>query len=648
MKNKAYHPLKIFLLTILIGSTVFLVFTTFFILITISQVKELDTNLLYKNDTIRIYDNQDNLITTLGSKKSEWISINEISENMKNAIVSIEDERFFSHKGIDYKRIFSAAFHNVKKGSLQEGASTINQQLIKNVYLSNEKTFTRKIKEIYLAVKLDKKLTKDQILECYLNNILFGKQIIGIKDASLYYFYKDPSDLTITEAAFLAGMVQLPNYYNPDTNYEASLNRRNLVLKKMHELGYIKDTEIDSYLNHPLKDDLKENRTMLNFSLYSSYLDLVINELRSDYEYDGEIKIYTNYDSEINYYIHQIMTSDDFLCREEIQAGIVAMDCKSGAIEGIGGLRRPDVSGINYAITKHQPGSTIKPILDFAPAIEYLNYGTGTLIDDSKINYQNGSSIHNWDYKYKGLITTRQALVESRNIPALKLFKEVGPEKCFNLARKAGLNPEDDIYEANSIGGFTYGYSVLEMTNAYQALANNGIYIEGKTIRYVEGAKKIKEATQSVAMSYQTAYMINDMLIDIANITTPIKGLKIAAKTGQTNFDANTLKSYNIPKGAVKDSWYIGYTPDKVLGVWTGFSNVSSINYFDQGEKNICRNIFKELISKYAPYNHNSFYKPDNIVYSTIDKKTGRLATNETPYSDKATEIFLRGSEPKS
>ena len=641
--------IKKFFSALLLGSTLFLICTTFFILYTISKAPSLDIEKLYTKNTTKIFDCNDNLITTLGAKKSEWVNYDEISKNMINAIICIEDERFFEHNGIDNKRIFSATIKNIFSLEFKEGASTINQQLIKNVFLTNEKKLSRKIKEIYLSLKLDQKLSKNQILECYLNNILYGKQIYGIKQASKTYFHKNPSDLTISEAAFLAGMIQMPNYYNPYINPTKCQERRNLVLEQMYKKKYINSYELEKYKNINILDEIKELHSDNEFSIYSSYVSYCIYEARNKYGYDpylGGIDIYTNYDPNISHYINEVMKSDTI--NTNIELGIVAMD-KMGKIEGIGGSREKNVMGINYALVKHQPGSTIKPLLDYAPAIEYLGYGSGTLINDEKMSYKNGFPIRNWDLLYKGNITIRQSLVESRNIPAIKLFNEVGYERCYEMAKKMGLNPEECIYESNAIGGYDNGYSVLEMTNAYQALANNGIFIKGYAIREIKGEINVKYKSESnVAMSYETAYIINDILKDIGNRSSYIDGLNICAKTGQTNFDLDTINKYKIPSNATKDSWYIGYNPDKIIGVWTGFSKLNSNNYFDNITKNIARDTFKSLMKKYASFNNNSFYCPSTLVRVKINKKSGLLATQDTSYKDIGIEIFKKGTEPKS
>lgn len=635
---KRFKKLKLFLLIISICSTIFLASTTFFILYTINTV-ELDLNKLYRAESNYIYDINDDLMAITGVEKRNYVNLNQISKNMINAILSIEDKRFYQHHGLDYKRIFSSLITDIKAGSFKEGGSTINQQLIKNTHLSNEKKITRKIKEMYLAVKLDNNLSKDQILECYLNTVLFGKQIYGIKEASLSYFGHEPSELTISEAALLAGMVQSPNRYDPTKNYDEALKRRNLVLLQMYKNNLISNSEYQKEASKAIK--LVSNHCPISYHLYSSYLDLIANELK-EYNIDKNtgLHIHTSFNPTMSNKMIDIVNKH--ILREDICVGICLIDSNTGLIEGIYGRRDTDSFGLNYALVKHQPGSTIKPILDYAPAIEYLGYGTGTLILDEEMTYQNGTKINNWDHKFKGNITIRKALVESRNIPAVKLFNEVGHKKCFQLAQKFGIFPEEYIYEANAIGGFINGYSVLEMTNAYQALANNGKFIKSRTIRYIDGYQ-INNPKESVAVSYETSYMLNHMLKDVGKNNTPIYSLDICAKTGQTNFDEETLTKYHIPKGSVKDAWYIGYTPQKVIGIWTGFKKLTTTSYLDYDEKNLCKEIFKELITLYQPFNQTEFYLPNTISFIPIDISTGLAPTEDSLFSNIKTEIFKIG-----
>ncbi len=629
--------IKLIISVFIVGLSVSLMLVSFFLYTSISKLKPLDLSLLYQTNHLQIYDKDDVLITNFGNNQ-EHISYQDMSKYLLDACVAIEDERFYTHNGIDYKRIFSAAINNSKNLEFKEGASTITQQVIKNIYLSPEKSITRKVQELYLATKLEKKLSKQQILEVYLNNILFGKQLYGIKAASNYYYSKDPTNLTLSQAATLVGMVQLPNYYNPITNEEPTTNRRNLVLKKMLELNYINNEEYKLAYETKISDEIKITSYYHNYKTFASYVDQVLYELNENYTYPKGSKIYTNYDHLIQQDVTNIINDIPY---ENLKSGIVIMD-NEGKVLALGGYSKDDIFGVNYVRIKLQPGSTIKPILDYAPAIEYLGYGTGSMILDEEMDYATGQKINNWDLKYKGLITLRKALVESRNIPSIKLYDEVGHNKAFNFASKLGIIPEDEIFQANAIGGFKNGYTVLEMTNAYQAFANNGTFSKAHTIRKINNTNI--EIEKQVAMNKTTAFMINDILSDVSTSFLGYRDNRICAKTGQTNYDTATKIKFNIPMNATKDSWYITYTPDRVIGTWIGYDVVSSKTYLDFQKMTLARSIGTSLIQTYT--SNKKFQYPQDLLSRSIDVKTGKLADKETPYQFKRNEYYLSGTEP--
>ena len=593
---------------------------------------------------IYIYDNKNELVTS-DSYYYTYASITEISPNLINAVISAEDKDFYKHIGISVPRIISSTLTNIKEGKIISGASTITQQYIKNAYLTSEKSYKRKINEVALAIQLEKVYSKDQILEAYLNTILFGGNIYGINMASLYYFNKKPIDLSINEAAVLAGMIQLPNYYNPFSNFSEVNKRKNIVLKRMLEEKYIHTDEYNTYINEGVESLI--NKGFIN--KYTNYLSPYLDFLYQSIPYNNKQvnKVYTYLNTDIQKDLYNILTNEYGLFNDDsLNASIVVLDNKTYGILALAGNRSFDQRVLNYATDiKLQPGSTIKPILDYAPAIEYLNYNPASIIVDEPYNYHTGESLKNYDNKYLGSITLRKALSSSRNIPAVKLFNEVGYEKAFSFANKLGLQIPKTIYESDSIGGGNYNYTLLELANAYQAFANLGYYKKASLIKSVEYDIDTYENNSSpiLVMKPTTAFLINDILHDVfKNSIYNLNKTFLMAKTGQTNYDKITQNKYNIPSNATKDSLIIAYTKDITIGVWVGYNKLENGKYLDSNKKNIPKNIMKILMNKYAL--DNQYYEiPDGIVkkYITIHNDKAYLSKSNGYY-----EYFQEGSEP--
>lgn len=593
----------------------------------------------------KIYDSKNNLVST-DSIYYSYVSITDISENIINAFISIEDRDYYKHHGFSTKRIITSLYNNLINDNITMGASTITQQYIKNVYLSSEQTVERKVNEIALAIQLEKKYTKDQILEAYLNSILFGGNIYGIKMACNYYFNKDPKDISISEAAYLAGMIQAPNYYNAYKNPLEANKRKNIVLKCMYEEGYIDIVKYNNELQIDISSLLNGGRNSTTNHYLSSYLDYIYDSLELSEESIDEIHTYLDVD--IQKELYKIANNDYGLFNDDnLNCSIVVLDNKSFGVKALIGNRVLKQKVINYAYdVKLQPGSTIKPILDYAPAIEYLSYTPASIIKDEPYNYHDGTPVKNYDNQHLGYITLRKALSDSRNIPAIKLFNEVGYEKAFEFARNIGIS-SNEIYEADAIGGAKNGYTLLELANAYQAFANLGYYKKASGINNIkyESYTSYNNELPKIAMKPTTAWLINNMLHDVfKNSSYNLDNTYLMAKTGQTNYDSITLRKYNIPIGATKDSLLIAYTKDLTIGIWVGYNYISSNNYLDRYKKNIPRSIMKIILSKFAL---------DNQYYDIIDgitKKHIEIKDN-TAYLARDNgydEYFVLGTEPLS
>ncbi|MDE5867901.1 MAG: transglycosylase domain-containing protein, partial [Anaeroplasmataceae bacterium] len=595
---------------------------------------------------IYIYDQNNDLIST-DSLYYEYSSIQEISPHLINAVVATEDKNFYKHLGVSVPRIVSSLYQNLTNRSIVSGASTITQQYIKNTYLTNEKTLERKVNEIAYALELEKKYSKDQILEAYLNTVLFGSNIYGIKMAARYYFNKEPKDLNINESAILAGMIQLPNHYNPLLHPDEATERKNVVLKRMLENQYITQDEYDLWVLVHAKDSINKGFTNQKINYLTPYIDFLFSSLPDNPDQITSIKTYL--DTNIQKDLYTILSNEMKLFNDDLlNCAIVVLDNKTYGVKAIAGNRSFNQRVMSYASdVLLQPGSTIKPLLDYAPAIEYLGYNPATILKDEEYSYHDGTKLKNYDNKYLGSITLRKALSDSRNVPAVKLFNEVGYQKAFDFVKNLGIEKNDTIYEADAIGGATNGYTLLSIANAYQAFANLGYYKKAQA--YQEINYELSTWTNSerpkLAMKPTTAFLINSILHDVFKGSSyDQNNTYLMAKTGQTNFDKQSIERYNLPSNATKDSLLIAYTKDITIGVWIGYEKMGDGLYLDYYKKNIPRTIMKYLMDKYAL---------DNQYYDIIDgiEKSYITIYNNKVYLAKDNgyeEYFQEGNQPLS
>ena len=648
MKSIFKKIVLIFIILLTILNTIF----TVYLINLWNRVELNDLSKLYPKSNTTIYDRNGNLIANLSNIYTSYAPYDSIPTDLINAIISIEDSRFFSHNGLDYEGIMRSILTNIKALEFSQGASTITQQLVKNIYLSNEKTIDRKINEAILSLKLENILNKEDILASYLSNVLFGGRVYGIKMASKYYFNKELEEIELKEAAMLAGMVQLPNYYNPFVNYDGALTRRNVVLKRMFDEGYIDEITYEETLNIPLDSYLSKGEINENIGIYSSYIDYAITEA-SNYEIDlntKDTKITINVDSDIQSYIYQIINNkfnnfpDDYL-----KCGIIVLENETAKILAIAGTREGGMKNLNYATeVLHQPASTIKPILSYAPAIEYLQYMPLTQILDEPYQYSNGMTVKNWDNRYLGNISLRYSLSNSRNVPAIKLYKAVGSELAWNFANSIGLPNRDGYsYEAMAIGGFSKGFTVLEMANAYMSFPNMGKYKKAYSVEKVEYEKQtIKNNSNfNQVMSEETAYLINNILHDVLRYTKyDLANTYFSSKTGQSNYDYDTRMKYNIPISATKDSWVIGYTKDLTVAVWCGYDDAKS-GYLTSKNKDIPIDIMHQIISKFAK--DNQYYTvPKNLKLMQVEIINGAIYEGIKGNKNTKHDYFYQGFIP--
>jgi penicillin-binding protein 1A len=608
-----------------------------------------------------IYDMKGRKVAELGGYKRTYISYKDVPEVLEKAVLATEDARFYKHHGVDLIRLGGAVVANIKEGFGAEGGSTITQQVVKLTFLTPEKTLKRKAQELWLSLRLEQKYSKHEILEMYLNKIYYSDNIYGVARAAEYYFGKtNLKDLTLPEAALLAGMPQSPNNYNPYDHPEAAKKRRDVVLSLMAKHGFITKEEAEKAKQVPIKSMLVERKKHQNSVPYDAFIDEVIKEVTDQANvnvFEDGLKIYTTLDQDAQQHVEELLNSDTlFTDKKDLQSGIALIDTKTGEIRALGGGRhRENVKfGFNYAIQPvGQPGSSIKPILDYGPAIEYLKWSTAHQIVDEPYTYSNGRPIRNADRSYLGPITMRHALALSRNIPALKALQAVGKERAKEFANRLGMG-FDKVEEAYSIGGIENRVSPLQMAGAYSAFGNNGVYIKPHAVTKIvfpDGTEMNLKPKPKQVMKDYTAYMITDMLKSVVQYGTGtaanVPGLHIAGKTGTTNYPAEVARQYGLSERAVPDSWFVGYTPNYTAAVWTGFSKRSSTADLSQREQRISKLLFKHVIS-HVDDGGSDFKRPNSVVKLAIKKGTNppKLASQYTPASEIVYECFVRGTEP--
>lgn len=629
---------------------------------------DLDEELLKYPVSSEFYDKDGELFATIGKESRKYVKYEDIPEEMINAILATEDVRFFNHFGIDLWRLGGAVLANVRDGFGAQGASTITQQVVKNSFFKNEKKLKRKAQEAWLAIQLERQYSKEEIFEMYFNKVLMSGRIYGFGQAAEYFYGKTLDELTLDEMATLAGMPQSPNAYNPFKYPEAAEKRKNIVLSLMVQHKKITQAQADEAKKIAVADRVlpEDERKPANVTNYPAFLDVVLSELErnGDAEALAEgIKVYTTLDANAQKAVEAIMNNDSNFTTEKIQSGAAVIDTKTGEIQAVGGGRNYGVErGYNYAydLVTRAPGSTMKPLLDYAPAIEYLKWSTGETLVDEPMNYTGtNQTITNWDNKYLGAMTARTALYTSRNIPAVKTLKAVGTEQAQNFVSRLGIDV-DYVVESDAIGGGRINISPIQMAGAYAAFGNNGVYTAPHSINkivYRDGTSTKKyKSEETVAMSDYTAYMVTDMLRDVVSnkpnasgTAAIVSGLDIAGKTGTTNYSADEFAKYNLPSSAVPDSWFAGYTTNYSIAIWSGYEKrQDAITSWD--ERRLPQTLFKSIMSEISKNVETArFSQPSSVVSATVEVGTSplKLASEFTPDNLRMTELFVKGTEPQ-
>ena len=568
----------------------------------------------------KLYTQDGELFEDLGAEKREKISANELPKTLEDAIVSVEDRRFYKHIGVDPIRIIGSALSNFTSGGLQ-GGSTLTQQLIKLSFFSTsaeDQTLKRKAQEAWMAVRLEQKKSKQEILTYYVNKVYMSNGLYGMETASEMYFGKKLSELSLPQTALLAGMPRAPSAYDPYVYPDQAKKRRDTVLYTMLQNEKISQTEYDQAVNVPVTDGLQElTQSDDNTKIVDNYVKEVINEVQEKTDknvYTDGLEIYTNLDLDAQKKLYDIVNTDQYVSYpdDEMQVASTLIDTNTGKVKAqIGGRHiAEDVTlGNNLAVnTSRDFGSTMKPVTDYGPAFEYLKYSTGKTITDAPYNYEGTSTpVGNWDNQYMGTITLRQALYLSRNVPAVKLFNEVGSDKVASFLKNLGIE-YSTIHQSNAISsnteeqdGTKYGASSLKMAAAYAAFANGGTYYKPQYVNKIvfqDGTEETYEPDGKTAMSPETAYMITDILKDTITEGTgtnaQIAGLYQAGKTGTSNYTDDEYAKLGISSGVYPDILFAGYTPNYSISVWTGYNK--KMTPVTSESSHVASDVYRELM----------------------------------------------------
>ncbi|CAG6361035.1 penicillin-binding protein 1a [Streptococcus pneumoniae] len=566
----------------------------------VSKAPSLSESKLVATTSSKIYDNKNQLIADLGSERRVNAQANDIPTDLVKAIVSIEDHRFFDHRGIDTIRILGAFLRNLQSNSLQ-GGSTLTQQLIKLTYFStstSDQTISRKAQEAWLAIQLEQKATKQEILTYYINKVYMSNGNYGMQTAAQNYYGKDLNNLSLPQLALLAGMPQAPNQYDPYSHPEAAQDRRNLVLSEMKNQGYISAEQYEKAVNTPITDGLQSLKSASNYPAYmDNYLKEVINQVEEETGYNlltTGMDVYTNVDQEAQKHLWDIYNTDEYVAYpdDELQVASTIVDVSNGKVIAQLGARHQasNVSfGTNQAVeTNRDWGSTMKSITDYAPALEYGVYdSTASIVHDVPYNYPGTDTpLYNWDHVYFGNITIQYALQQSRNVTAVETLNKVGLDRAKTFLNGLGID-YPSMHYANAISSNTtesnkqYGASSEKMATAYAAFANGGIYHKPMYINKIvfsDGSEKEFSDAGTRAMKETTAYMMTEMMKTVLAYGIGrgayLPWLPQAGKTGTSNYTDDEIEKYIKNTGYVApDETFVGYTRKYSMAVWTGYSN---------------------------------------------------------------------------
>ena len=612
--------------------------------------------------TLLIYDADGSETAAIhGLENRVYVTIDQIPGYVKNAFIAVEDARFYEHNGVDIVRIAGAFIEDLKSGSLAQGASTISQQLVKLTSLTGVKTISRKLQEAVMAYKLEQVYTKGQILEMYLNYIYFGNGAYGIEAAAKVYFGETAQTLTVSQAALLAGVIKSPTNYAPHLHLDKSVKRRDLVLSLMADQGLITpEQEAQAKAEEIVLVPEVETK-------YDYFSDMVLCEAEDLLNMDTEqllasgYKIYTTLDQELQNEVEAVFADsanfpENAADGEQCQATLVILDSQTSEVRAIMGGRQYETRrGLNRAVDmKRQPGSAIKPVLVYAPAMERLGYSPATLVLDEKDNFD-GYVPKNYSHSYAGWVTVRKALSSSLNLPAVRTLQAVGIDTAKLYASRVGIPfDEQDTGLTLALGGFTTGVTPLCLCNAFTPFANGGYYSYPSCISLITDARGNtvyeRPQTKTCVLSEDTAFLMTSMLESTVEVGTArrlaIDGVRIAAKTGTSGSDG---------LDGNRDAWTVAYNSEYAMCCWMGFDSTDSKHCLPLSVTGgtypamLVRQVYEYLYSSGAA---PAFVQPDGVVQATIDagsllvEEEPQLASAFTPEDQRLEEYFLAGDAP--
>lgn len=530
------------------------------------------------------------------------VPLESIPEHVQKAFIAIEDRRFYTHTGVDLRSIMRAVWRDIIARDKVEGGSTITQQLAKNLFLTNDKSWTRKIKEAMIALHLEREFTKEQILEMYLNVIYFGQGQYGLEAAANRFFHKSVEELTLEEGALLAGIIKAPNGYSPINHPEKALERRNLVLETMAELGYITEEEMEAAKAKGLNLNLSQRKVN---PAHHTIVDLAIKEAEQKYGITLDelrkkrYRIVVSLDEEIQEIVYDHFQFDGYFPgnnKQTVEGAFVMIDEKTGRIVAAQGGRKYERGNLNRVVEKRQPGSTFKPLAVYAPALESGEFTAFSLLPDELTEWD-GHQVRNHDDRYEGQVTLYDALVKSKNTSSTWLLNEIGISYSKRYLEKMGIDIEDNSLSI-ALGGLKHGVSPLELVEGYRAFVHGGETIEAHTILEIYDNKNqlvasARPETKEV-FSDQVAWDMTEMLKGVVENGTGKVGYypyEMAGKTGSTQ--------HPHKEGATKDAWFVGFTPDYVFSVWIGY-DVSDENQYLTGGSSYPTQLAKKIMTEVA------------------------------------------------
>jgi penicillin-binding protein 1A len=620
-----------------------------FIIFSIWDLPEINLLEQYKPSiTSRVYSDNNRLIAEFYLENRTPVAFADVPDMLIKALIATEDTRFYSHHGLDPRGIARAMYRNIRARKVLEGGSTLTQQLAKVLFLNPDRSYSRKLKEMALALRIEQRYTKQEILSLYLNQIYFGSGAYGVEAAARIYFGKSAKDLTIAECALLAGLPRTPTYYSPFKSPTSALGRRAYVLNRMAASGVISVAQAEEAKKVPLpvRAGVKISGSAPYFVEYVR--QKVEERFGSSLLYAGGLNIYTSINDELQSYAEQAVAAGILKIesrhkhrgRSPLQAALLSIEPASGRIRAMVGGRDFGQSQFNRAWQAlRQPGSAFKPII-YAAALE-RGFGASDMLDDSpltiKLDRNNNWSPENFSRTYQGEVPLRKALIQSLNVPTIRLLEKIGIDETIRYARKLGIKSTLNPYLSLALG--SSDTTLAELTAAYSIFANHGIRMGPISILSItDSTGRVlysNDALPAQAIKSETAFLATDLLKGVIEEGTGWKarelGRPAAGKTGTTN--------------DYRDAWFIGYTPSLVTGVWVGYDDQTSIGPRETGAR-AALPIWLEFMKKaHADRPPEDFIAPEGILFKQIDPRTGLLSTEHCKQSVRG--AFMPGTEPR-